>query len=720
MPPRKVIVPIVFTAVVAVGAIAWRFLREPIVVASGTATHAAPAPAPSPAPSSSPSPSPSPSLERVEAATPQRASIDAPRSAQSQVAIDCHVVVLDESETEYSEEDGTLTPCVLLHSDDRTIPEDELAAWVWTPLPKATVTAGSFSIEVPDGSAVGIQEAELGGRPASFVGAASNQVTAGGENRFRLRWSKGIRLHVVDAKTHAELDGVTVLARCRKGFIGLPPGNLRTRTLVEHGTSPVTILPVRTVDPSLDAHGQYYAWAPGHAWARVEIPDSIRSDPKVELPAGASLDIVVEGELPVRPARADPRPGDDDEELAQLRVCKASGDDIFGAGHDFGRAFRDAVVRFSAMDPASFPGGQKPTLEEFKKGLARYDNRIDRPALRRFLTCEQPAALGLTPLDGLTPGKVDILVELGEPQGRPLQTARATVELVAGETAHVTLNSKIEPFPALVPVAGTLHVPAAWSTQDAQLEIASTDLAGVSSRDRVRLPLRKLATVPGDPETLRFDAGLLPTATWRFSIESLAFERDLRIAAPDSDRVKLEVPEAGTLFLTVLDSTSGQPVNVGDVGWRVAGAWILVAPGFRFHDIEGSHRLAALLPVGAGNFDLGLGSEWRLDLPASAIIHPGEQEFTLRVHHAHGVRLKLECGGTHVFWSTEATFGVSFESIGGDGAVTSFHDGLFVVSRPGRYRVTIPTMEEFAAVEPFEVDVPTGEYLEYEVELRRR
>jgi hypothetical protein len=308
--------------------------------------------------------------------------------------------------------------------------------------------------------------------------------------------------------------------------------------------------------------------------------------------------------------------------------------------------------------------------------------------------------------------------------GRVFCAARASVELVAGETAHVTLNLKSVQFPRLVPVAGTLHVPAGWSTQDARLELLATDLDGEAERDRARLPLKEMTSVPGDPQTFRFDAGTLPAATYRFTIESLAFERELRIAAPDSDHVALAVPEAGTLDLTVVDATSGRPVDVRGVSWRPGtGAWSLVAPAIGFHPIEGGARLAATLPVGEGRFDLGLSSEWRLDPPASTVIHAGEQEFTLRVHHANGVRLKLESGGA-VAWKDGMPYDVKFEPVDGDGVVTMANGfgatALFVVSRPGWYLVTLPAIAGYADVEPFKVEIPAGAYVEKTVELHRR
>jgi hypothetical protein len=378
------------------------------------------------------------------------------------------------------------------------------------------------------------------------------------------------------------------------------------------------------------------------------------------------------------------------------------------------------------MDPASFPGGVKPTLEEFKKGLERMDPyALDRPLIGRHLICEQPAALGTTRVEGLLPGKVDVSVELGEPMGRVLRAARASVELVAGETAQVTLSLKSAQFPKLVPLAGTLRVPAAWPTQDARLEISATDLVGASNRDRARLPLNYMPSVPGDPQTLCFDLGAMPSATYRFTVESLAFERLVRIAESGSDHVALEVPEAATLYLTVVDSASGRPVDVKGVAWRPGtGAWSLVAPAIGFHPVDAGARLAATLPVGEGKFALALAGEWRLDPPASTVIHAGEQEFTLRVHHANGLRLKLECSGAAVEWKEEMPIGVKFESVDGDGVVTfvtgSKGSALFVVSRPGAYLVTIPAIAGYADVEPFEIAIPAGEFVEKTVELHRR
>ena len=206
----------------------------------------------------------------------------------------------------------------------------------------------------------------------------------------------------------------------------------------------------------------------------------------------------------------------------------------------------------------------------------------------------------------------------------------------------------------------------------------------------------------------------------RFNIVGVQLNVDTRYRG----RLTLAIPEAATLYLTVVDAASGQPVPLKQVSWRRAGAWSLVAPSFRFRAIEGGDRLVATVPVGEGCFDLGLRNEWKLDPPASAVIHAGDQELTLRVHHATGVRLNLSCDGVSVPWTEEMVSGGTFESVDGDGTLTDKINqtsaALFVVSGPGRYRFNLAAIAGFAAVEPFDVDVPGGEIIERSLELHHR
>jgi hypothetical protein len=715
VPVRKIVGPLALVVAAVLGALAWLLPDKP---PSGSHDAAAAPSTSGPARENTPA--------QGEATSPKRAPIEPGRAGSTKVAIDCSVVVLDRDESEHAEEDGTLTPGLLTKRTDPDAARNLLDAWVWTPLPKTTVRAGSFQVEVPDGSSVGILEADLGGRPAHYVDAAAIRLEAGKENEFRLRWIEGLQLHVVDQTTHAELDDVTVAARSRSGFIMAVPRDALVTKVVEHGASPVTIPRYSAVDPRLEMKGQYCVRARGHAWVSTEIWNFDRGEQTVELPAGAALDIDVTGELPTRPVRAEPRSEENpDDEVAELRLSRST-EEGAADGDAFEKTVARAVALFPTMDPGSFPGGRKPTLEEFRKGLeALRFEPSGRQEIDRHMVYEQPAALGRMHLEGLLPGKFDVAVELGLADHRPLVSGSTSVELVAGETAHVEVVSKSAPFPTLVHVAGTLHVPSAWPTQGATLEIVARDLEGVSFRDRARLPLKEMAAEPGDPETLRFDAGELPSATYRFSIDAIPFLRELRIAAPDSEGVKLELPEAGTLYLTVVDAASGEPVKLRDVSWRPdTGAWSLRSPTYRFSAREGDARLVATIPLGAGDFDVGLRGEWKVEPPASAVIHAGDQEFVLRVRHVNGVRLKLRCGGAAVPWTPEMPLAVRIEPVDGDGVrtdATGFEAAAtFTVSRPGRYRITLPALDGYADVEPFEVEVPQGGFVEKLVELRRR
>ena len=54
--------------------------------------------------------------------------------------------------------------------------------------------------------------------------------------------------------------------------------------------------------------------------------------------------------------------------------------------------------------------------------------------------------------------------------------------------------------------------------------------------------------------------------------------------------------------------------------------------------------------------------------------------------------------------------------------VVSTPDGSYFVSQivPGRYRVTLPAIPGFRPVDPFEIDVPAGDFVTKTVELTRK
>src|SRR5262249_33821484 len=146
-----------------------------------------------------------------------------------------------------------------------------------------------------------------------------------------------------------------------------------------------------------------------------------------------------------------------------------------------------------------FPGGRKPTLEEFKRAIEESRGQYEATRNVGELELSRPAVLGGTRLDSLQPGDFVVSVEIGESTEAPLVRGRPPVKLVAGETAHASLVlAPIAPA-APVPLAGTLFVPDGWNVKSFALTIRPLDLAGTSRWDGVQLRVASMVALPGRP-----------------------------------------------------------------------------------------------------------------------------------------------------------------------------------------------------------------------------
>jgi hypothetical protein len=276
-----------------------------------------------------------------------------------------------------------------------------------------------------------------------------------------------------------------------------------------------------------------------------------------------------------------------------------------------------------------------------------------------------------------------------------------------------------------VALSGTLFVPASWTTSGFVLDIAPVDLRGRTEKDRRHLRVDQMTQRPGPPGWYCWNAGKLLAATYTFRIEQAGFVRRFKIAAPGCEPVALVLPEAARLHVRLVDEADRKPVYVTSLAWCPAmPSWQSDASSIALSFDAESLRYSACVPIGFGYVTASDADHWLLDGDAAmAEIEAGERELVIPATRGCGVVVELLCHGERVDYPDELLGDAAIKAVGhgGGGAGTSLVDAHleFPVTAPGRYLVTLPPIDGYAAVTPFEVEVPAGQFVHHPIEMTR-
>jgi hypothetical protein len=134
---------------------------------------------------------------------------------------------------------------------------------------------------------------------------------------------------------------------------------------------------------------------------------------------------------------------------------------------------------------------------------------------------------------------------------------------------------------------------------------------------------------------------------------------------------------------------------------------------------------SARVPVGPGTLLSFFDEERSLDGDTSMVeIHAGEQEIVAKSHPICGVSFDLSCDGAKVAWNEHDSWEIKVVRSDGVSRMSwsSFRDShpVIAVDDPGRYTVTLPAIDGYDPVAPFEIEIPAGQFLQKTVELRKK
>ena len=475
---------------------------------------------------------------------------------------------------------------------------------------------------------------------------------------------RSVRVHVVDRDTKAEISDVTVIPNSAS-----PPA-------VEHAASPVTLTPGPRLNPVTNRENFWFI-APGYVrnGASIDFRDS--KDRTVELYACAVLLVTIRGELPKTTPPPPPRKA--------KRVV------------DFGTGVESRVHR-------------EPRLQ------LRHEDVFSTMYVNR------PVTLGEMRVDEVTPGTLTVSVEIGATP--TIVLASKLVRVAAGETARVELVLAPFAMPAAAPLAGTLQVPLGWPDEKLGLSFTPRGIPGAISEDGIELDATDLAPIPGRSGAYRWEAGDVLPGTYAITIKGTEITKVVDVPPTGATDVALEASTHAQLRVRVVSSRDGSPVKLSWLDWtpepRDGGA--AVSPILLLYD-EATRTFQSRVPIGRGLLESFGADLWALDDAASAEIFPGEQELVARVRPVGGASVDLAADGKPVELLNRVADSIAVAPVGGSGRCLwrRYRNArlTFAADPPGRYTVTLPEIDGYESVAPFEVDVSIGKLAPVKVELRR-
>lgn len=328
-----------------------------------------------------------------------------------------------------------------------------------------------------------------------------------------------------------------------------------------------------------------------------------------------------------------------------------------------------------------------------------------------------PPVDGPLRIEGLKPGDYRIRCDKGHWFQEPLVLGSTDTTVVAGErrTVAVTITGNTV-APPLVPVAGTVHLPASWERQGLTLEFDPIGATQSWMRDSKRIRATVDLDTPWDLD-IPWDAGKLHAGDYQVIVTPVGTRARLTVGQAGATDVRIIVAEAADVRLRLLEQDSGRTVTSGTLnwfselpagvsGWSPATAKLDAATStFRFRAPSGRVHLG----YGAGSRDY----QWT---NATRDLQPGLNELTLEVVRACGIDVVFTDRGVAV---PSDDWRVELRRVDGDGGVASKSGARISAKAPGRYEVEFPEINGYRPIPPRTVTIEPGQWVEVKVALER-
>jgi len=322
--------------------------------------------------------------------------------------------------------------------------------------------------------------------------------------------------------------------------------------------------------------------------------------------------------------------------------------------------------------------------------------------------------------EGLAPGEVRVLAEIGDAFRSPLVLAEEPAKLAAGERTVVDLVLEAAPTLATARGAGTVYFPRAWGARDVSvlLQLLDTPLGGSLAEQNVKTSPMQSAREGFD--AFHWERDGLQVGRYHLAVSKPLFGVVVELPPLGRADLDLEVPPPAELTVHVVDELSGQPVEIDELNW------LAVQP----EGVRGGVLERAFWDAGA--------EVYRIRAPTAEVqlmtwawqyqpydevldLRGGLREHTVRLRRGCGVTLRLVDGEAPVLfpkgWVGEPV------AVVGTGHTTLMQFGEFerkyMVTEPGTYSIEMPSIPGFVQQPALEVEIRAGEFTERVVELVR-
>ena len=353
--------------------------------------------------------------------------------------------------------------------------------------------------------------------------------------------------------------------------------------------------------------------------------------------------------------------------------------------------------------------------------LLRLRNPSDGINDQDVLGQRRPTDAGLVSLRGLASGSVKLSVELGAEDDQPLSLGAALVELSPGMTRRITIALS-DPPPRLEPVvvAGTLYVPPAWEQPEVELSLELYAEPWVTEHRDWHGKSAAMEQVESAAGLYRFDAGLLKPGIYEISVWPMRWFGQLKVEAPESTGLRIEVPPPAELLVEVVNDLTDQAVPMVGIYWRAKSpletqsGW----PG-RMHSIFAGHEIRILAPV--GTLEL-FAVSMQLTLGLQVVeLHPGLNRFVWRATPLASIKISLFEGDVPV--PIEFATDIQARSLGGSGeragGLADYLHTWIQLTASGRYEITLGAVQGFGPVPAQIVEARAGETVDLNIQLER-
>ncbi len=524
---------------------------------------------------------------------------------------------------------------------------------------------GRWQMTVPPDALVSIGYAESGPDPVLVVEPEEweLQVPASRSIDVLVAAQQLVLLHVYDARTGEELDGITVLQCWGDSCNSLskhpfPSGDPSEDTIAQDAESPIQLPPCD--EPGLRSRITYWVRAPGYAW-RILHCDPTR---------GGVLSVPLEQE-------------------ARLRWT------LEGTGvHDW------SVFSMRDVRPRSKRGSHPVSHAWARLRSAQFERRRGGQEIE---------------LDGLLPGAYELLLRSAA------TVATARVELTAGRTTVV--ESSWRRVAERVSVRGTVAIPDSWPpARSVTLKASEADAAWPGTAPATWTE-RDLDSEPGRVLTWSSRSALQGTTELELGFGTFPMTAYIDIRVSPDATWHHELPDLAKLVVRCTDLESGEPlVQRGALGAQPGGPSSLRLSSPSIHRDRRSGERSFALPVGSTTLRFHAPG-WLL-VERTIEVAAGTTLVTLEGPRAHSLSLILQDGEMPLaaYSLGEVLNGLTLTRDGSptEPAAWMLARGILLeLDHAGPWTVKLDTLPGFEPVEPFDVFLRRGERVERIVRLER-